>query len=70
MTEILDDQGKTLLSLGCVVPEVLDIYNSSFGEFLHFKVDKNGYIKDWVACRKFDNRIWADIKEMEERKGE
>ncbi len=44
-----DAEGNTILSIDGYVPNILNIYNDGYGDYIFLKVDKNGTIKDWPS---------------------
>jgi hypothetical protein len=44
---LITDDGFELKYPGYYVPEILDIYNDSFGDYVILNIDENGRILDW-----------------------
>lgn len=57
---LIADDGFELKRPGYYVPDILDIYDESFGEYVILKIDKNGQIKDWPKEHKIDDFLKDD----------
>jgi len=42
-----DNEGATQLAKEGYVPNILDLYNDSFGDYIKLKINENGQIADW-----------------------
>lgn len=44
---LLDKEGNAILTKDGYVPNILDLYNDSYGDYIILNIDENGQIADW-----------------------
>jgi len=44
---LLDSEGNTVLTKDGYVPNILDLYRESYGDYIVVKIDENGKIENW-----------------------
>ena len=54
---LVTDEGEEIKSRGYYVPNILDIYKESFGDYVILNIDENGKIADWPTIHNISDFI-------------